>query len=294
MPGQRISNLILLTFYPYSERPTMASFPLFSRLPLELRHEIWGLGSTVPREVRINPHFAHQPDCTDADLAGTCERGLDSFRSPTSPPSAMYTCRESRAFLQSTGGYTRAFMGGLRPVYTWVNFAVDSICPGEFDSFEMVVQQEAKRIIDLVIDCDHIMGEWEHWNLTQELHETSVKRLTIQERDRKNNEIEWVEWAYRRVSKMYPWTGPQPYETRIICSPHLGGNEINMNNMFEICYYARIFCEPDIEDRHEDKDSDDDDDDESEYEYSDYENFDEMESQGLGAGIQSDESIETQ
>ncbi|KAK8031295.1 hypothetical protein PG990_001029 [Apiospora arundinis] len=221
----------------------MASFPLFSRLPLELRHEIWGLGKH-----------------------GWLHQGL---------------------------------YGGLRPVYTWVNFAVDSICPGEFDSFEMVVQQEAKRIIDLVIDCDHIMGEWEHWNLTQELQETSVKRLTIQERDRKNNGIEWVEWAYRRVSKMYPWTGPQPYETRIICSPHLRGNEINMNNMFEIYYYARRFCEPDIEDWHDDKDSDDDDnddddDDESEHGYSDYEDFDEMEPQGLGAGIQSDESIETQ
>ncbi|OHW99375.1 hypothetical protein CSPAE12_01910 [Colletotrichum incanum] len=95
----------------------MATFPLFSKLPFELRIRIWQLAReprtlTVRASTELNKHRRHPLDYT-----------LHYYTSPTPLPAVLQTCRESR----NLGLYERSFTGGLTPRYIWVNFELDKI-----------------------------------------------------------------------------------------------------------------------------------------------------------------------
>ncbi|KXH30473.1 hypothetical protein CSAL01_00701 [Colletotrichum salicis] len=95
----------------------MASFHLFSELPFELRIQIWHLAKE-PRTLVIR---------TCDELAKYRRQPLEStliyYHSPNTVPAMLQTCRESR----NLGLYARAFNGGLKPRYVWVDFNIDTI-----------------------------------------------------------------------------------------------------------------------------------------------------------------------
>ncbi|KAK1724869.1 uncharacterized protein BDZ83DRAFT_321873 [Colletotrichum acutatum] len=95
----------------------MASFHSFSELPFELRIHIWHLAKE-PRTLVVR---------TCDEPAKHRRRPLESTliycRSPNTVPAILQTCREAR----NIGLYAKAFSGGLKPRYVWVDFDLDVI-----------------------------------------------------------------------------------------------------------------------------------------------------------------------
>ncbi|KAK8064143.1 hypothetical protein PG996_008795 [Apiospora saccharicola] len=110
----------------------MSSYHPFPRLPPELQHEIWNL-SIPPRQVELRPDIKGIPmrNLMTRTWEGCLENG---FRSSTKTPPALQARRVSRAYLESAGGYSKAFTRDESPVYIWVNFALDTIALHYFHS----------------------------------------------------------------------------------------------------------------------------------------------------------------
>ncbi|KAI9148913.1 hypothetical protein HJFPF1_10957 [Paramyrothecium foliicola] len=91
-------------------------FHQFSRLPLELRTQIWNLTEADLRIVQVSSRPAN---VTHDHLA--------YVKSPTRPPAILHACSESRRSALARSLYVKAFCSGTRPRYTWINFEVDMI-----------------------------------------------------------------------------------------------------------------------------------------------------------------------
>ncbi|KAK8064144.1 hypothetical protein PG996_008796 [Apiospora saccharicola] len=114
-----------------------------------------------------------------------CSREPIYFRSFTRTPPALQACRESRACLEASGngggGYTKAFAGGSDPIYTWVNFAVNTICADY--RFEVILKEEHERIVRLALHCG--MGAdsefFGHDELVADVASSNVEALALSE-----------------------------------------------------------------------------------------------------------------
>ncbi|KAK7936002.1 hypothetical protein PG985_001497 [Apiospora marii] len=183
----------------------MNSFHPFPRLPPELRREIWDL-SIVPRQVDLHVVFdlQVQPWC-DRDASGWPDSAFPEafcIRScNTMTPPALQACRESRAHLESVeGGYAKAFAGGQEPIYTWVNFALDTIALDTIaldtialdtialdaarfvdEGWSEVMSEEAVRIVRLRLTHAEILGQFfqEHGFLESYVRGLNIKELTL-------------------------------------------------------------------------------------------------------------------
>ncbi|KAK8113431.1 hypothetical protein PG984_013957 [Apiospora sp. TS-2023a] len=145
--------------------------------------------SIFPRQVKIHAIFEDLEfdwEMHEDEYEYWRSREPIRFRSPTKTPAVMQACRESRACLKESGdrgrgGYTKAFTGGSDPIYTWVNFAVDTIWTNLH--YDVVLREEHERIIRLGLHCgsgadSQFFGE--DW-LIRYIANSTVKELTVAE-----------------------------------------------------------------------------------------------------------------
>lgn len=125
----------------------MTSFHPFPRLPPELRRVIWNL-SILPRQVELRAVFEGEEETEEwCDTDYPDFPVLKCLHSCTMTPPVLQACRESRAYLEIAGGYTKAFTGGEDPIYTWVNFALGNL---RFEpDWTEVLSDEHDRILRL-------------------------------------------------------------------------------------------------------------------------------------------------
>ncbi|KAH7080791.1 hypothetical protein FB567DRAFT_531744 [Paraphoma chrysanthemicola] len=104
------------------QQEAMATFPPFSRLPLELRMQIWEMSVEKDRIVRVKEKW----------------RPRTGYWSPTQVPAVTRACQESRKYCS----YKKAFAVDGFPRYIWVNPTSD------------IIQMNSSIVLDLVKgDC---------------------------------------------------------------------------------------------------------------------------------------------
>ncbi|KAI1875811.1 uncharacterized protein JN550_002097 [Neoarthrinium moseri] len=116
----------------------MVAFPQFTRLPPELRRQVWRF-TVQPRELVLNSCLAENGE-------------LQYFASDDIPelvPAPLHACSESRAALQSL--YHKAFRYGARPRFIWVNFEADTIRTS--DVYVRLFVAEYRYIRHLVVEA---------------------------------------------------------------------------------------------------------------------------------------------
>ena len=126
------------------------TFHPFSRLPQELRIQIWRahLTSMEPRNLIIR-----------SDRPKNFTRPLQYFHSPTPIPPLLHTCLESR--LEALSFYVVAFTNGSNPRFTWTNFQFDIIVITEWDLCKLS-QLDKFRMLQMVVEstsADYFHGE---------------------------------------------------------------------------------------------------------------------------------------
>ncbi|KAK8113430.1 hypothetical protein PG984_013956 [Apiospora sp. TS-2023a] len=246
----------------------MATFLPFPRLPPELRREIWNL-SILPRQVKLCPIIESIPrynlntgawegdeddpggDSDDYEYPDYPEwyegRGAIGFRSSTTTPPALQACRESRAYLESAGGYTKAFARDESPVYRWVNFALDTTVLDGFDNvldWIYVLDDEYDRIIRLCLKHPSILGDLygqRRDDMQRHVQGSKIKELTLDGGWgwSSNGDYSWLRDAYELLMDWYYRCDPVPYYTAIP-SPDEEDFKIDSDNYLEI-FEAGVF-----------------------------------------------------
>jgi hypothetical protein len=120
-----------------SDPPSLANdaeFPYFSRLPVEIRCQIWELALPGPRIVKVRsyakavwrgPPYFNVEQNRNGKNVGKCIYSL--FRSPSKPPTILFVNQESRAEARKHYQLTFGFNHPLLPSTIWFNFEQDTL-----------------------------------------------------------------------------------------------------------------------------------------------------------------------
>jgi hypothetical protein len=146
------------------EDEQLTSFHYFSRLPPELRCQIWDQVEVEPRVVKLRPIRKRKW------LRG---HKLKEIRCLTKAPAIVHVCRESRGICISRQRYQRAF--AFSAFSTWINFDIDtiSVTPTVLSWIEV-----DKSLVSLLYsenrpDLDHFLStctELREWVNLREVH----------------------------------------------------------------------------------------------------------------------------
>ncbi|KAE9365507.1 hypothetical protein N431DRAFT_496584 [Stipitochalara longipes BDJ] len=167
---RRLPKLLLPSPLPQ----TRATFTLFSKLPIEMRHMIWRHTAMEPRTIELT----------------TEHRGRQPYDNQNRAPAAIHTCQESRK--EGKRYYQRcaekiSSVAGPRaiPNIIWINFAVDCFSFSTDDfleqeklNFDEAVLHQVGRLLihdDCYISADHRLS---HMRWLYEL--PNLRVLTLQ------------------------------------------------------------------------------------------------------------------
>jgi len=126
------------------------TFHSFSRLPQEIRIQIWRahLTSMEPRNLIIR-----------SDHPTSFTRPLQYFHASNPVPSVLHTCREAR--LEALSFFVVAFTNGSNPRLTWTNFQFDTINITEWDLCKLS-QLDKSRVRQMIVEsmsAEYFHGE---------------------------------------------------------------------------------------------------------------------------------------
>ncbi|KAH7303637.1 hypothetical protein B0I35DRAFT_446345 [Stachybotrys elegans] len=209
----------------------MSSFPLFKRLPLELRQRIWTM-AMEPRLIHVR---------NGSTLPG--------------PPTLMHACAESRSHLRRH--YVQAFGGDGSGPYAWVNFDMDTICVSDWELSKNVLQDAPVKHLSVTTSDD---GEFFWYRDTGVV--VGIKSLQhLEVRPLSQTPGYKVDWWREWDSLMELWyyaDVPVPFRTTII-GPYPGHKvpEITPDNYLRVERDARREREPldDVSDSEDDVDA---------------------------------------
>jgi hypothetical protein len=211
----------------------MTAFPMFSRLPVELRLHIWEL-TVEPRTVEVRVFGSHT---IHIDYTKKREPYPRLFSS-TPAPATLHTCREARDHLQKN--YQQAFAdlaiinGAPRDTerkYIWTNLDIDTISIDDtrFECFESV----APIIQRLKFARDDNCESWSRWESDKMRWFANVQEIYVDIGDH-----DFPHW--HGTSEQYYW--PCGVENVYMITPRDGQmmNLVDLENKYDRLWEKEI------------------------------------------------------
>jgi hypothetical protein len=194
-------------------------FHPFTRLPKELRSQIWKLAS-VPRTLTIKKHFSR--DDENSQYLFTVE-GI---------PAVMHVCQESRF----EAPYTPAFSLGSGQRYIWVNFKSDTIMMPDY-VLRHVKAEERAQIRRAIFEVDSIANfmyfDWEDMSDMRGLEDLEIISA--------GNLLVWVTEFEKLRMGFKSWFGEQEgwVFPKIRVIERRTGEELNSTNFLKISEFLK-------------------------------------------------------